>query len=278
MRSPEELASRILIGLVRALSDLTLHAYKRGVSEVIVPGKRKPLAPLEARKHFVSWLDHRRVRGSVDDDLRNDLLKKPRDAGPTSTVEALNGFEVVETDLWIARIRPTLPSFTVATPAMWSYAHSLTLADVESWWKKVRPRPRSELEEVNRQAAAWRWRAEVAGYVLPSREYRPEMRRYIGRLRELVPLAARFAAKQRWFKPDRNDFPIYADPVLVYTDNLDWTEREELLGLARARSGALRAMLDVGGDMHSGCDLGANEAWRIMAVDSNLPEHPQFPY
>jgi len=27
-----------------------------------------------------------------------------------------------------------------------------------------------------------------------------------------------------------------------------------------------------------GSDLGADEAWSIMAANSNLPEHPEFPH
>jgi len=103
------------------------------------------------------------------------------------------------------------------------------------------------------------------------------MRKYVVETRKLIPIATRFAAKNGWLKPERGDFPVYASPRLNLSDNLSWAERQELIELTRSRSLPLRRVLDVDGCFFPMNDIGAAEAWGIMAGDDKLPEHPVFP-
>jgi hypothetical protein len=277
MFTRDQLAAEIATNLVRALCDMCLHTHKQGIDGLFINGKRKAIGPLEARKHFAAWLNHHRVHTFVSKDTREACSRPPEEAGPMDTAEVSCRFEIVETYLWIGRLRAAFPSFTATKPPMWAQTGLLASAAIDSWWSRVKLREESELIQANRLAAAWRWRAEIGGLNLPLRQYSPLMRRYVIETRKLIPVAARFAAKKGWMKPERNDFPVYFAPRLSYSDNLDWEERQQLECLARARSLPLRRVLDVDGSLSPENDIDAAEAWSIMAGRDKLAKHPQFP-
>lgn len=277
MLTHEQLAGEIAINLVHAMCKVCMHSHKQGVDLLFVQGHSRPLAPLEARRRFAAILEHRRVRPFVTATISELCVRKPADIGPMSPSEVACAFEEVETYLWIGSIRTKFPSFTATTPVMWSKAGELARSPIELWWRRVRVREANDLHRANRIAAAWRWRAEVGALVLPLRNYRAPMRKYVTALRKLVPIAARFAGKKRWFVPERNDFPVGNCPRLNYTDNLSWEERQQLLCLARSRSHPLRRVLDVDGSLSPENDVGAGEAWCIMSGNDVLAEHPALP-
>lgn len=276
MFTRDQLAGEIAISLVRALCNMCVHAHKRGVDGLFMHGEPKAIKPLEARKHFAQWLSHKRVRPFVTNDVREACSRVTDDIGPMDTTEVSYGFELVETYLWIGGLRSSFPSFSAMTPPMWARTGQLACESIDSWWPNVKLRKTSDLIEANRIAAAWRWRAIIGGLVLPLREYPPPMRKYVAETRKLIPVVARFAAKKGWLKPERDDFPLYADPRLSYSDNLSWIERQELESLARSRSLPLRRVLDIDGCFSPQNDIDAEEAWLILAGSDKLIEHPKL--
>jgi hypothetical protein len=274
MLDNKQLAAELATYSVETWIRIAQLAHAQGVDSVLLPGSPTAIAPLAAHRRLKAMLKHPGVRGHARTEFVRSLPEDPKEWSISHTAEMVRYVDLVETLAWAGSLRATRPGWAGPTPAAWSWANRLISTPFESWMGKVRLRPRPVIENANRLAAAWRWRAYADYYRRLIKDREKEMRVFATAVIKLVPAAAALAKSEGWFKPERGDFPL-GPSRFTYMDGLSWADREELDLVANARSSALRAVVE---HDSAGHEINAVTAWEIMVGDSKASKHPAWPF